>query len=173
MPHTTSHDAWVKSRAYIDISMRTETYNDHYPELAYRFSLLAPSYDGIAYLFGVDTRTLKSWAKDHPEFAQEISRGREDADSLVAKKLFQRATGYTGRKQVAHVINGEVIKTDLEEDIAPDTKAALAWLERRRNDWWGSKEKLDISVTDTLVADSNSLLDKIRSSGDQSETTTP
>jgi hypothetical protein len=111
---------------------------------------LAVTTKRLAFFFGVSDRTVERWKVGFPEFCQSIKEGRLHADSLVAEKLFQRATGYEWVEDQAVVCteityrdNGMKLReiervkvVQVIKRLPPDTKAQKYWLKNRRPEHW-------------------------------------
>ncbi|PSV61686.1 hypothetical protein [Photobacterium angustum] len=123
-----------------------------HPILAHRLALLGVSIRDMANVFGVAHGTLDFWMKNYSDFNEAINSGRFIADSLVAEKLYERATGTTRTKEVISK-TGEIV--ELSEEVLPDVAAQQYWLERRQRNQWGKNEVV------TLKGDSESPLEFI------------
>jgi hypothetical protein len=122
-------------------------YRPEFVDQAYRLCLLRAIDKEIAEFFGVVEATLYNWKNEHPDFADAIRRGKEQADMEVSSRLFARAVGQKVKKQQAIKIRedffddtGKKIKSaerieivDLEEELPADVKAQIYWLNNRRN----------------------------------------
>lgn len=78
----------------------------------------------IASMLGVADSTLRLW-KDDPEFSAAIKNGKDKADALVIRSLYEQAIG--GRKRTPNVV------------------ACIFWLKNRRPDLWKDKHDGTIS----------------------------
>ena len=94
----------------------------------------------IADAFGVSVRTIHRWKKEHPEFAEMLSTGKDAADANVEKKLFERATGYDWEEKENIVEVGQdgqpkplKVRT-IKKHIPPDVMAQMYWLNNRKPD---------------------------------------
>jgi len=93
----------------------------------------------------LDTRqpTLYRWARQHPEFAQAMSEGKELADRRVELSLYQKAVGYTRKvKKAVPGPDGELIFYDVEEEVEPDNTAMIFWLKNRLPLQWRDRKEL-------------------------------
>ena len=127
---------------------RPTKYNDKYPKQAYKLCLLGATDQELADFFEVNVDTVQEWKKVHEEFSDSIKRGKKQADSEVAHKLFKRATGYEHPEVDIKMYEGQIIKTDLIKHYAPDTTAAIFWLKNRQSKQWRDKQEIDHSSTD-------------------------
>jgi len=127
---------------------RPTKYSDKYPKQAYKLCLLGATDQELADFFEVNVDTVQEWKKVHEEFSDSIKRGKKQADSEVAHKLFKRATGYEHPEVDIKMYEGQIIKTDLIKHYAPDTTAAIFWLKNRQSKQWRDKQEIDHSSTD-------------------------
>lgn len=95
----------------------------------------------IATALDVNQETVHMWMIHHPEFAEAISRGREQVDDRVETSLYQRAIGYTYETEKVFA-NGTRMK--VREHVPPDVGAATMWLKNRRRSAWS--DKLDVNL---------------------------
>lgn len=112
----------------------------------------------IAKAFKVSRRTLDRWKNDHPSFEEALNAGKEIADAKVEKSLYQRAIGYE-TKDTENIVEvdprtGESkpvrVKT-VTKQIAPDTMAAMYWLNNRKPEQYGPKKKDDEDKKSSVV----------------------
>lgn len=115
---------------------RPSRYKVEYAEQAFKLCLLGAIDDEIADFFGISVATLNVWKKKHPEFMESLTRGRVRADTDVTFSLYQRATGYHCVEEVAHVVDGNVVITQLNKHYPPDVTAQIFWLKNRRPKQW-------------------------------------
>jgi hypothetical protein len=118
---------------------------------AYDLCLLGYTDEELATHFGVSRQSIANWKLHHPEFAEAVTNGKEVADALVARSLYQRAKGMTIQEQHVVKIDGEDGKTEVqivttEKQIPPDTKAATHWLHNRQPGKWS--RKVEVRVVD-------------------------
>jgi hypothetical protein len=97
-------------------------------------------------MFEVDEATVNRWKLEYPDFCESLKRGKEEADAIVAQKLFHRATGYDCKATKFATHEGRI--TDSEEYIEhypPDTTAAIFWLKNRQSKKW--RDKIEQEIT--------------------------
>ncbi len=147
---------------------RPKKYKEEYDNLAYQLCLLGATDATLADAFDVPADTIDEWKNTFPDFAESIIKGKMIADSFVAKSLYDKARGYKLTKQAAIKLitkvpvkdqDGNPTRTveqieevkivDLEEDLPPDTTAAIFWLKNRQARAWRDKVEVDNSVTMT------------------------
>ena len=126
---------------------RKSDFKTDYVELAYNYTLLGATDDDLADFFSVSKRTINTWKKKHPEFLHSIKKGKDQADALVASRLFKRAIGYDYKETMIER-QGRKIKSKKVTDkhMAPDTTAQIFWLKNRQSDKWRDSHKLDGSL---------------------------
>lgn len=123
-------------------------YEPKFVERVHRLCLLGLTNRELCLAFGIDEQTLYNWQAQHPEFKEAIYTGREGADAHIAKSLYHRAKGYTHKEVVFHVVNNELIKTEVDKHYPPDTTACRIWLKNRtkRNDFvWSDSFQAEVS----------------------------
>lgn len=106
----------------------------------------------MAKFLGVAESTFHKWKNDHPEFAEALTKGKEEPDDKVEAALFRNAIGFAedeitqDRKPDPNNPGQEiVIRTHLNRRyIAPSVAAQIFWLKNRRPDRW--KDKQDFNV---------------------------
>lgn len=120
---------------------RPSKYKDEYAEQARKLCLLGATDKEMAGFFEVDEATINRWKKDHHDFCESITRGKDIADANVAERLYERALGYSHDE--VHVSNyqGDVTLTPLIKHYPPDTPAASLWLRNRQPKKW--RDKID------------------------------
>ena len=100
---------------------RPSEYQDTYPELVKNYCLLGATDKELAEFLDIAESTLNLWKTEHPEFMESIKDGREKADSLVAKSLYDKALG-------------------------GDVHASKFWLINRQRAKW--RDKIETGITD-------------------------
>ena len=93
---------------------RPSAYDPAKLEEVENYCLLGCTDEQLSNFLEISVETLYGWKRDKPEFLQAIKKGKEIADSLVAKSLFQKA-------------------------ILGDTLACIYWLKNRRPEKWREK----------------------------------
>lgn len=135
---------------------KNSKYKPEYDELAFNYSLLGAIDKDLARFFGVTEQTINNWKNDHPTFFESMSKGKEQADAMVAKSLFKRATGYSHPETKIATRDGQITDTlDVEKHYAPDTAAISFWLRNRQPDLWREKTESVVTLND----DFDSLMD--------------
>ena len=125
---------------------RPSKYKEEYAEQAYKLCLLGATDKELADFFHIKESTLNLWKKAQPEFMESLNKGKDNADAVVASKLFHRAIGYEHEDTQFASFQGEI--TDQQTYIkhyAPDTTACIFWLKNRQSDKW--RDKTDVGIT--------------------------
>lgn len=116
-------------------------------EQAFRLSLLGLTNDQIANFFQVTAGQFQYWLQQHEDFDEAIRAGRIDADSKVAKSLYNRALGYTYEEPHVMVVerDGEkqVVITPITKVVPPDVQACIKWLSIRQREFWTEVQKVE------------------------------
>ncbi len=118
----------------------------------------------LAFMLGISRRTLQYWKTRHPEFKQAVHDGKHVCDSVVASRLYDRATGceITEQKAVTVAIGegqSELQIVDLKKEIPPDTAAAKHWLALRDPERWKDRQEM---VTFSVDVDFSEWVSELR-----------
>ena len=134
---------------------RPTKYKPEYAEQARHFALLGLADVDMAKQFEVEEKTFYTWKNKHKEFLQALKEGKEQADSLVAASLYQRATGL----KVEEVTDRDGVVTRTVKELPPDTGAAMAWLKNRQPQLWRDNKGI---VEDALAVLLTGIMDTSR-----------
>lgn len=118
---------------------RKSQYDPDFAATAYRMALLGKTDAQLAEHLGISETTLKRWRKQHEDLDAQIRRGKDEADSRVAKALFERALGYDRTTRVEYQFgeNGERVPVrEVVEHLPGDVQAAKLWLCNRQPERW-------------------------------------
>lgn len=127
-------------------------YSEEIVQLAEEIAFLGATDREIAAIIRVNVETLKEWKKIHPEFAQRLDEAKLRADMNVANRLYRRATGYTYKAEKIITLTERdpdgtttqrIVHEPYDEQVAPDTNAAIFWLVNRRPDLWRGLNRAD------------------------------
>lgn len=88
-----------------------------------KLCLLGATDESLADFFGVCKSTINNWKREHPEFLASIREGKEEADSKVAKSLYNTA-------------------------LEGNTTAQIFWLKNRRSKEWRDKQEINHQSAD-------------------------
>jgi len=125
---------------------RPSKYKDEYAEKAYKLCLLSATDKDIADFFEVTLSTLNLWKKEHIEFSDSLKAGKEDADAVIASKLYHRAKGYDHKEIITASYQGKITDTmEVVKHYPPDTTAAIFWLKNRQPAKWRDRQELDVN----------------------------
>ena len=124
---------------------RPSKYKAEYAEQARKLCLLGATDKELADFFEVAEDTIHEWKKAHAEFSESIKKGKMQADSDVADRLYQRAMGYEHPEIDLRVVGVEIVETPITKVYAPDTTAAIFWLKNRQRGKW--RDKVDQEIT--------------------------
>lgn len=145
---------------------RPTAYQSSYAEVANKLCLAFGATDAqLAQWFGVCEKTVNTWKDAHPEFLQSIQQGKAIADANVARKLYERATGYDHPDVHIGIWQGEAIVTPFTKHLAPDISAAKYWLNNRQPSSW--RNQVEVEVSATTSGPTIEQLDKIYEAGMQ------
>jgi hypothetical protein len=141
---------------------RPSKYKAVFNQQGYRLCLLGAIDKEIAEFFEIAESTLNEWKKDHPGFSESLKKGKKTADSIVAEKLFKRATGYSHADVDIKVVENKILKTRFTKYYPPDTTAAIFWLKNRDKENWRDKQLLDIDLNNLSEEDCKRIAKYIR-----------
>ena len=123
-------------------------------ELIFNYSLLGARTEDLCKYFNINNTTLYDWFRKYPQAQAAFDRGKDEADSKVARSLYKRATGYTVKRTVHAVFQGQITDTmEIEEEIIPDPSACKYWLSTRQRQKWADNQYQQVQVglnTDNL-----------------------
>lgn len=131
---------------------RPSEYRQEMVELGRNYCLLGATDDDMARFFDVDVRSIHRWKLDHPEFAQALREGKEEADAKVARRLYERATGYSHPEDKIFNNEGEPLVVSTTKHYPPDPVACIFCLKNRQKARWRDKQEIDHGVTSDLAA---------------------
>jgi hypothetical protein len=153
-------------------------YSETYAAQATKLMLLGLTEHGLATFFGVSRRVFARWKKDHPDFAEALTRGRRQADMEVAHSLYQATVDrvITTRqaikcKEIYYDENGKRVEkerieiVEVEKHIPADFRSQQFWLRNRNPAHWNEKyddsdEAAPGAVTLNLGSGQNPLSDE-------------
>jgi hypothetical protein len=131
---------------------RPTKYKTEYPEQTFKLCLLGATDKEIANFFEVSEDTIHEWKKVYPEFSESIKRGKSEADSNVANRLYQRALGFEHDSEEIKVVaignnqGSSVERVPVKKIYPPDPTAAIFWLKNRQPEKWRDKQEIQHSV---------------------------
>ena len=127
---------------------RKSDFKEEYIDRVYRMSLLGLTDIQMSGILEVSERQFNRWKKEYPKFCQSL-KGKDDADSKVAKSLFSRAIGYEYEEKSVEKSGRKIVKTTTtKKQMAPDTTAQIFWLKNRQPDIWRDRHINEITGKD-------------------------
>ena len=124
---------------------RPSKYKAEYAEQAFKLCLLGATDKELADFFETTEQTINAWKKNHKEFFESLKRGKYQADSEVAQKLFHRAKGYSHPEDKIFNNDGMPLIVPTIKHYPPDTTAAIFWLKNRQSKKWRDKQDIQHS----------------------------
>jgi hypothetical protein len=112
-----------------------------HPGQANKLCLLGATDAEMAAFFGISESTLNLWKTKHPEFSEALKDGKQAADSDVARRLYERAMGYSHKAVKIFMPAGaaEPVYADYTEHYPPDATSMIFWLKNRQPGRWRDK----------------------------------
>ena len=101
--------------------------------------------------FEVDESTWTRWKEKHEDFRTALKDWKVEADSIVERCLFERATGYSHPEDKIFKPAGEdptIVPTI--KHYPPDTVAGIFWLKNRQPEIWREKQDLTLDHSGTI-----------------------
>ena len=103
----------------------------------------------MAEFFDVAESNWHDWKQKHPEFRESLKDWKIEADAIVERCLFERATGYSHPEDKIFKPAGEdptIVPTI--KHYPPDTVAGIFWMKNRQPDKWREKQGLEVTGPD-------------------------
>lgn len=134
---------------------RPTKYKEEYNIQVEKLCKLGATDEELANFFDVDVSTVNNWKIEHPQFFESIKRGKVEADSNVAERLYQRAMGFEHDSEEIKVVSmgkeGSAIeRVPIRKVYPPDPTAAIFWLKNRRPKDWRDKQEIEAQITGDL-----------------------
>ena len=104
----------------------------------------------LGQVFRVTEQTIQNWKKD-PEFLLSLKNGKNFADSMVERSLFERAMGYSHDSEEIHIIRGKVTRVKIIKHYPPDVVAQIFWLKNRQSATWRDRREYDEGETNYIT----------------------
>ena len=138
---------------------RPTKYHSDLNKVAYKFALLGVTEKELADFLEVSIDTITEWKNRHSSFSASLKRGKNNADAMVAKRLYQRAIGYSytettfekiilkeEKENAAEIVMQDAYKTKIvKKHMAPDTVAGIFWLKNRQRELWMDTQKVEVT----------------------------
>jgi hypothetical protein len=147
---------------------RPSKYRPEFSEQARKLCELGATDPQLADFFQVSLSTVSLWKTVHRDFSEALKAGKEIADEMVERSLYQRAIGYTHDEDDIRAVSvggnagSEIVITQTRKHYPPDAVAAIFWLKNRRPDRWR-----DIKAVELTGSNGEPLL--IRITGDDAK----
>jgi hypothetical protein len=139
---------------------RPSKYKTEYAEQAYKLCLLGATDKEMSDILGVTESTFNLWKQEHKEFSESLKKGKEQADAIVAQKLYHRAIGYEHPEIITASYQGMITDTKVvTKHYAPDPTAAIFWLKNRQPKKWRDKQDVELSGKDGAPIELRSMTD--------------
>ena len=147
-------DDKVKRQAWRPTKYPKET--KEFLQMVTNYCLLGCTDIELAEFLGICEKTLNVYKIKHPNFIQSIRAGKEQADAMIASKLFKRANGYTTKEKTFTIpfdAEGTPIgkkpehSKTVEKEVIPDVSAQIFWLKNRRSGKWSNKDNDSVDTT--------------------------
>lgn len=112
----------------------------------------------LASKLGIGKTTLFQYLGKDKDFRDALTRVFKDspdmANDLVEISFYRRATGYShASEKIFCTPSGAIRRVKTVEHYPPDTKAALAWLERRDPERWAPDKDNDVEADKPIKLD--------------------
>lgn len=110
----------------------------------------------IADAFGISVRTVNRWKEKHMSFRKKMDEGKAGADAKVIASLYKRAVGYEYEETESLLeMDGNGNQKPLrvkkvKKHIAPDTMAAMYWLNNRTrtSGEWSQRQDVNFNISE-------------------------
>jgi hypothetical protein len=131
-------------------------YKKDYDEQSYRLTLLGFTDQDLADFFNVTEQTINNWKKYHPTFFESLTRGKANADGIVAESFYKSATGYYIEEEEAKVVGvgrGESVVqiVKIKRYVQPDKGSQLSWLKNRQKNLWRDRQEIETTPSNLSV----------------------
>ena len=127
---------------------RPSKYKDEFAEQAYKLCLLGATDKELADFFEVDELTINRWKGSKKEFRKSLKAGKDEADAVIAQKLYHRAKGYEHPEDKIFNDNGSPLIVPTVKHYPPDTTACIFWLKNRQRNKWRDKTEQELTGKD-------------------------
>jgi hypothetical protein len=130
---------------------RPSKYISEYAKQARRMCERGATDADLAYFFNVSIQTIANWCVRYEDFLAAVKLGKDAADELMVRSLYQRGRGFTVKATKFVVVDGNVIEREYDEYYPPETKAAMNWLaNRRRGEWTQQETNVNVDVSGSV-----------------------
>lgn len=143
---------------------RKGKWKPEYEKMGFRLALLGATNDEMAEIFDINPSTLDYWLQHRKRFAEQVRKGKTEADSKVAQSLYKRAIGCShpdtqvlSNRIVEYDDNGKMTNSHVEPLIVPlikhyppDSYACLKWLAMRQKEKWTETQNLNVNYSGSI-----------------------
>lgn len=119
---------------------KNSRYLARYAKMAKLLCQAGATDEELADFFGVSVSTIYLWKKKHKPFSEATKDGKQYADEKVVSALYQNALGAETWEEKVVVVDGQVHKSTVRKQHAPNHQAQSLWLRNRRPDEWRDKQ---------------------------------
>lgn len=126
---------------------RPTLFKKEYVDQAYVLSSKGFRDKELIEFFRICEQTLYNWKREHPDFLEAITRGKDEFDTAAVEVSFlKRAMGFEySEDYVARKSNGDTVVRKIKKYMPPDTTAAFLWLKNRNSKRWRDKQEIEHS----------------------------
>jgi len=122
-------------------------YHERFNEEVFKLCLLGAIDKEIAEFFNIRESTLNNWKKKHLKFMESMRAGKTEADTEVAKSLYESAIGFECEEEIAFKVKDgqhkeKIDKITIKKQMPPDYRSISFWLRNRRPEQF--REKVDV-----------------------------
>ena len=130
----------------------------------YELALLGYTNQQYADFYKISVKVIEDWVVNNNSFVEARNKGRDIADSKVARSLYERAIGYEYvEKFEARNADGNIIRTEeTVKKVHGDTSAALKWLALRHREKWAVLQQSEHTIRYAGEVDVNILQEKLK-----------
>jgi hypothetical protein len=115
---------------------RPSGYQANFAKTARKCCELGATNADLAVALNVSLGTVKHWRATKPDFAAALVIGRDVADAVVERSLYERATGWDYEETKVTSSGGQVFQTIVTTHVPGDVTAQRFWLANRRKREW-------------------------------------
>ena len=132
---------------------------EYHDDWAWSLAIKGATNEEIAEAFGISTRTLIRWKKDHESLDDAVTAGKHIADAKVEKALYERALGFdtTETERIVSVDKDgnptpARVRT-ISKHVPPDTMAIMYWLNNRQRGTWSQRQEVSLAASSENAED--------------------
>jgi len=126
---------------------RPTKYRPEYAEIAKDLCLNGAIDADLARAFRVSIATITNWKVQYSDFLAAIRVAKPIADSNVEDSLYKMANGFTNTETEIKIVNGKVVKVEVERYYPPNPTAIVFWLKNRKSSSWSDKQEVQHTGT--------------------------